>query len=210
MCSLMRSVLISAILAFSLAGCATVSMVASEALVETDLASEDTSLREVSDAYTDLAERKNWVEKSAGILGFARMLMDGSDDRDQGSDLVYLENVQSTSADIKAQLDLIRADIEGAAHGLDVATMEAEKLFETERSAKTLRADLVSYESALVTAKKARRTFVTTLTELAMADANPTTYALAEFDSSIDAANDAADKLADFAANRKKTEAAAS
>ncbi|MEL6857643.1 MAG: hypothetical protein AAFO74_04610 [Pseudomonadota bacterium] len=206
----MRSVLISAILAFSLAGCATVSMVASEALVETDLASEDTSLREVSDAYTDLAERKNWVEKSAGILGFARMLMDGSDDRDQGSDLVYLENVQSTSADIKAQLDLIRADIEGAAHGLDVATMEAEKLFETERSAKTLRADLVSYESALVTAKKARRTFVTTLTELAMADANPTTYALAEFDSSIDAANDAADKLADFAANRKKTEAAAS
>lgn len=210
MCSLMRNVLISAILAFSLAGCATVSMVASEALVETDLASEDTSLRKVSDAYTDLAERKNWVEKSAGILGFARMLMDGSDDRDQGSDLVYLENVQNTSADIKAQLDLIRADIEGAAHGLDVATMEAEKLFETERSAKTLRADLVSYESALVTAKKARRTFVTTLTELAMADANPTTYALAEFDNSIDAANDAADKLADFAANRKKTEAAAS
>ncbi|MEO1661043.1 MAG: hypothetical protein AAFR51_08650 [Pseudomonadota bacterium] len=206
----MRNVLISAILAFSLAGCATVSMVASEALVETDLASEDTSLRKVSDAYTDLAERKNWVEKSAGILGFARMLMDGSDDRDQGSDLVYLENVQNTSADIKAQLDLIRADIEGAAHGLDVATMEAEKLFETERSAKTLRADLVSYESALVTAKKARRTFVTTLTELAMADANPTTYALAEFDNSIDAANDAADKLADFAANRKKTEAAAS
>ena len=206
----MRSVLLSAILASSLAGCATVSMVATEALVETNLASEDTSLRKVSDAYTDLAERKNWVMKSGGILGFARILMDGSEDTDESSELVYLENVQNTSPDLSAQLDLIQSDIEGAAHGLDVATMEAEKLFETERTAKSLRADLVSYESALVTAKKARRTFITTLTELDMADANPTTYALAEFDNSIDAASEAADKLADFAADRKKAEAAAS
>ncbi len=206
----MRSVLISLLLASSLAGCATVSMVASEALVETNIASEDTSLREVSDAYTDLAERKNWVAKSAGILGFARILMDGYDKGEQTADLAYLENVQNTSSVLSAQLELIQTDIEGAAHGLDVATMEAEKLFETERSAKSLRADLVSYESALVTAKKARRTFVTTLTELEMADANPTTYALAQFDNSIDVANDAADKLADYAADRKKAEAAAS
>lgn len=204
----MRSVLLSMLLAISVSGCATVSMVASEATVETDLASETSSLRKVSDAYTDLAERKNWIEKNTGLLGFARVLMDGASKDDAKSDASYFAQVQTQSASPNEQAAFIRTDIEGATHGLDVATMEVEKLFEVETTAKSLRADLVSYESALVTAKKARRTFVTTLSDLEMADANPTTYALAQFDISIDAARDAADKLADHAADRKKAEAA--
>lgn len=204
----MRSVIISMLLAVSLSGCATVSMVASEATVETDLTAEESSLRKVSSAYTDLAERKNWIEENTGLLGFARVLLNGTSDEETNGQETYLDQVQSQSEARSEQADFIRTDIEGAAHGLDVATMEVEKLFGADRKAKALRADLVSYESALVTAKKARRTFISALTDIEMADANPTTYALAQLDVSIDAASDAADKLADFAADRKRVEAA--
>lgn len=204
----MRSVLLSVILAAGLGGCATVSMVASEAMVETNLTAQESSLSKVANAYTDQAERKHWVEANKGFFGFARVLMDGASDDDTNSDKTYLDQVTRQNDSISAQVDYIRSDIESAAHGLDVATMEVEKLFGTEQAAKSLRADLVSYESALVTAKKARRTFVTVLSDLNMDDANSTTYALAQFDASIDSARDTADKLADYAANRKTAEAA--
>jgi len=197
----MRSVLVAVLLASSLGACATVSMVSSEATVETGLTAEQSSLRKVSDAYIDLAERKHWVAKSGGLLGFARVLMDGSSD--DGKDGAYAAELQSAAVTIEAQEARLREDIEGATHGLNVATMEAEKLFEADLPAKSLRADLVSYESALVTAKKARRTFVSTLAQLEIDGAAATTDALTAFDSSIDEARDAADKLADLAANRK-------
>jgi uncharacterized protein YceK len=204
----MRSVIISLFVATSLSGCATVSMVASEALVETNLSAEESSLRKVSNAYTDQAERKNWIAKSEGLLGFARILMDGSNSSASSELGPYSASVLNDTVSQEDQIDRVRSDIESAAHGLDVATMEVGKLFELELKAKALRADLVSYESALVTAKKARRTFITTLAELDLNEADPTRAALAQFDDSIDSARDAADKLADFAANRKKTEAA--
>jgi len=204
----MRSVIISMLLGISLSGCATVSMVASEATVETNRSVDESSLRKVSSAYTDLAERKNWIEENKGLLGFARVLMNGTSDDEASGEVTYLDQVQAQSEAPLDQAKFIRADIESAAHGLDVATMEVEKLFGVERPAKALRADLVSYESALVTAKKARRTFISALADIEMANANPTTYALAELDVSIDAASDAADNLADYAANRKRAEAA--
>lgn len=202
----MRSVLVSVLLVASLGGCATVSMVASQATVETGISSEESSLRKVSDAYTDLAERKNWITKSQGLLGFARVLMDGANESEQSETSEYAAQVKRDAVQLEDQIALIRNDIEGAAHGLDVATMEVNKLFETDRPARSLRADLLSYESALVTAKKARRTFVTTLDELALNDGNTASYALAQLDVSIDNARDAADKLASFAADRKSAE----
>ena len=202
----MRAIFISVLLAASVSGCATVSMVASEAMVETNLGSETSSLRKVSDAYTDLAERKNWIAKSTGILGFARVLMDGVGEKDDVETSTYTLQVKTEAELVDERIALIRTDIESAAHGLDVATMEAEKLYGTDRAAKALRADLVSYESALVTAKKARRTFLDTLGELDMDDANTASYALAQLDVSIDNASDAADKLASYAADRKSEE----
>lgn len=202
----MRSVLVSILLTASLTGCATVSMVGSEATVETNLTAKESSLSKVSDAYTDLAERKLWVEKSKGLLGFARVLMDGAGSDDVPEEDSYLELVQNETAATSDSVGYLRTDIESAAHGLDVATMEAEKLFGMGLSAKALRADLLSYESALVTAKKARRTFVSTLAELELNNANAASYALTELDVSIDEARDAADKLADYAADRKLSE----
>ncbi|MEL7033258.1 MAG: hypothetical protein AAGL97_11865 [Pseudomonadota bacterium] len=202
----MRSVLFSVLLATALSGCATVSMVASEATVETSFASQESSLSKVSNAYTEQAERKHWVKADKGLFGFARVLMDGASDEVEADEASYISQVKRESEVAAEQADFIRSDIESAAHGLDVATMEVEKLFETERTAKSLRDDLLSYETALVTAKKARRTFITVLSELEMADANPTTYALAQFDASIDTARDAADKLANYAADRRSAE----
>ncbi len=203
----MRSVLLSVLLASSLGACATVSMVSSEATVESGLTAEQSSLRKVSDAYIDLAERKNWVAKSGGLLGFARVLMDGASGNDEHQGSAYAAALENEAATFDAQIERIKGDIEGATHGLNVATMEAEKLYGTGVSAKSLRADLVSYESALVTAKKARRTFVTTLADLEVKDASQASDALTEFDASINSASRAADKLADYAALRKKDEA---
>ena len=203
----MRSVLLSVFLASSLGACATVSMVSSEAVVETGLSSEQSSLREVSDAYTDLAERKNWVAKSGGLLGFARVLMDGASGDDETPAMKYTDDLRSASVSRSQQVLQLRGDIESATHGLNVATMEAEKLFGTEMTAKRLRADLVSYESALVTAKKARRTFVGALTEFDEDELEGASVALTAFDNSISEASDAADKLADYAADRKRNEA---
>ena len=202
----MRSVLVSILLAASLTGCATVSMVASEATVETDLTAAECSLRKVSDAYTDLAERKLWIEKSTGLLGFARVLMDGASDADASSEGTYLKLVTTEAPVGTDQITFVKSDIESAAHGLDGATMEVQKLFGAGLTAKALRADLLSYESALVTAKKARRTFVTTLSDLDVEEVNSASYALTELDVSIDKARDAADKLADYAADRKLEE----
>ena len=201
----MRSVIVSILLAASLSGCATVSMVASEATVETDLSASESSLRKVSTAYTDLAERKLWVEKSTGLLGFARVLMDGASD-DKSAQNSYAESISAAAETRADQVALIQSDIESAAHGLDVATMEAEKLFGAGLSAKALRADLVSYESALVTAKKARRTFVESLSSFETTESKSASEALTALDVSIDKARDAADTLADYAANRKREE----
>ncbi|MEM1147903.1 MAG: hypothetical protein AAGA72_07150 [Pseudomonadota bacterium] len=203
----MRSVILSIVLATGLSACATVSMVGSEATVETDILQEQSSLRKVSDAYIELAESKQWVQKSKGLLDFARVLMDGSNADDASKPADYTALVVRDAPTRQAQMNLIRDDIEGAAHGLDVATMEAEKLFDTDAAAKALRADLVSYESALVTAKQARRTFLSTLGDLDLNTGNMASYALAELDLSIDSARDTADRLADFAADRKSSEA---
>lgn len=197
----MRSVILSVLLASSLGACATVSMVSSEATVETSLTAEQSSLRKVSDAYIDLAERKHWVAKSGGLLGFARVLMDGASKN--SDEAAYVADLRSDHATAEAQELHLREDIESATHGLSVATMEAQKLFDTDIPAKSLRNDLVSYESALVTAKKARRTFVSTLADLEIAGTDATSASLTAFDASIDEARDAADKLADLAANRK-------
>lgn len=202
----MRSVLVSILLVAGLGGCATVSMVASEATIETDLSTSESSLRKVSDAYTDLAERKLWVAKNTGLLGFARVLMDGASNSEASSEQTYLELVTTEAPVSSDQITFVKTDIESAAHGLDVATMEVEKLFGAGLTAKLLRADLLSYESALVTAKKARRTFVTTLSDLDIEEINSASYALTELDLSIDKARDAADKLADYAADRKLEE----
>ena len=202
----MRSVLVSILLVAGLGGCATISMVASEATIETDLSTSESSLRKVSDAYTDLAERKLWVAKSTGLLGFARVLMDGASSSEDSSEGTYLELVTTEAPVSSDQITFVKTDIESAAHGLDVATMEVEKLFGAGLTAKLLRADLLSYESALVTAKKARRTFVTTLSDLDIEEINSASYALTELDLSIDKARDAADKLADYAADRKLEE----
>lgn len=203
----MRSVFLSMILASSLGACATVSMVSSEAVVETGLSTEQSSLREVSEAYTDLAERKHWVAKSGGLLGFARVLMDGASGDGQTPEMKYTADLKSGNASRSQQVLQLRDDIESATHGLNVATMEAEKLQGSEASAKRLRADLVSYESALVTAKKARRTFVSALADFEQEELEGASDALTAFDQSIDSASDAADTLADYAADRKSSEA---
>ena len=60
---------------------------------------------------------------------------------------------------------------------------------------------------AVMAAKKARRTFVGALTEYEQEELEGASDALTAFDNSIDSASDAADKLADYAADRKRSEA---
>lgn len=199
----MRTAIFSLLLASSLGACATVSMVPAEAIVQTGISAEQSSLRKVSTAYIEQAEREKWVAKNKGLLGFARVLMDGAADSDEPER--YQDVLMASDQPVEKQITKLASDIERAAHGLDVTTMEAKKLLAAEEVPDGLRADLVSYESALVTAKKARRTFASACSDLEKAHSiqmERATDALTAFELRIDEAREVADRLADFSANQ--------
>ena len=196
----MRGVFISIIALACVSGCATVSMVPGEATVETGIAVEQSSLREVSNAYIKQAKSEKWIEDTGGIWGLARVLMDGASKSDQSEASNYVEHVKSETSSSMEKLSRISADIGAAQRGLNVVVIEAEALLGADVDAKSLRTDVFSFESALVTAQQSRRNFAKAIDASSLggmqvaADAET---ALAAFDSSLDAAKIVADKLAD-------------
>lgn len=189
----MRRVFVTILAASCLAGCATVSMVPGEATVETGIAAEQSSLRQVSNAYIKQAKREKWIEDSGGIWGLAKVLVDGSD-KSSSNNASYVDHVRS---DYPANtLSRVTADIQASQRGLDVVVSEADKLLAATVSEKSLRTDVYSFESALVTAKQSRRNFALGIDAFGSSDV-AATNALAALDASIDVAAAKADQLAD-------------
>ncbi len=184
-------------------------MVPTETTVETGISAEQSRLRKVSNAYIEQAEREAWVQKGSGLLGFAKVLMDGAKTDDSSKSADYYDHVSAGTSSTEMVVR-ITTDIDRAKHGLDVATIEAKRLLETPPSAKGLRVDLVSYESVLVTAKKARRTFAASLSRVEAAPelgAYEAADKLSQLDESIEVARKMADTLADFTRDYKKQQA---
>ncbi len=187
-----------------LAGCATVSMVSGEALVETKATPEQSKLRNVSNAYTKRAKSENWVTPSNSLMGFAKVLMDGaSEHRDMPH--TYAEIIEAQTGDVAGLYQRIAMDISAARGGLDVVTAEALTFIATTQTSKaSLRRDVVSFESALVSAQKSRRSFakaIAVVADRSKLGIAATEIELSAFDLAIDRARDMADNLANVHAS---------
>lgn len=189
----MRRVFVTILAASCLAGCATVSMVPGETTVETGIAAEQSSLRQVSNAYIKQAKREKWIEDTGGFWSLAKVLVDGSDKTDSKT-ASYVDHIKSD--DPTSSLSRVTADIQASQRGLDVVVREADKLLGASISEKSLRTDVYSFESALVTAQQSRRNFALAVDTLS-GDRVAATDALTAFDASIDLAKDKADQLVD-------------
>ena len=185
-----------------LAACGTVSMVSTQALVETNFAAEKSSLEQVCDSYTEKAQTAQWVAPSAGLFGLARTLVDGETDNGSARN-AYVDELFLASSDPIFLLDQIVSDVEQARTGLEIVTEEAEaSVWSAVLIGDDLRAEMMSYEMVLVTAQKSRRTFLTARQAVmdAAAPAAPghedLDGALLALDLAIDEARQTADRLA--------------
>lgn len=196
----MRGVFISIIALACVSGCATVSMVPNETTVETGIAIEQSSLRDVSNAYIKQAKSEKWIEDTGGIWGLARVLIDGASKDDAAKSSNYVEHISAQGLSETAKLTRISADISAAESGLQAVIGEAETLLGAEVDAKSLRTDVFSFESALVTAQQSRRNFAKAIDAASSRGVQANTevdVALANFDAAIDTAKAVADTLAD-------------
>jgi len=195
----MRSVALSLIAIMLIPACATVSMVPGQAVVETSATAEQTSLRNICNAYVKQAKAEHWVTPSTGILGLAKVLIDGASDQDDARKN-YADIIEAETANLTVLHARLLTDIGAARVGLDSVNDEAVGFVVSKTGTKAgLRKDVVSFEGALVAAQKSRRNFAKAIsvvakrsdTSLAEIDAS-----LAAFDASIDNARDIADRLA--------------
>ncbi|MEE2923132.1 hypothetical protein [Hyphomonas sp.] len=195
----MRSIVLGASLCL-LAGCATVSMVPGQASVETSLTQSQSALRKVSAEYCTRAVQNGWVEASGGLAGFASTLINGKSDSNDARD--YASRIGAKSDAPSLVLARIVSDAQAARDGLADVSREAEDVLQTGGDGTTSRADVMSYERALVRAQMAYRNFqgalgeVTTRNDMDM-DIAPVDRELRSFADTIDQARETADGLAD-------------
>ena len=194
----MRSIVLGASLCL-LAGCATVSMVSGETSVETSLTQSQSALRKVSAEYCTDAVKKGWIEATGGLAGFASTLINGKSD-DETRD--YASRIGAKSDAPSLVLARIVSDAQAARTGLADVSREARDVLETGGQDSASRADVMSYERALVRAQMAYRNFqgalgdVTSRSDMDM-DIAPVDRELKSFADTIDDARDTADGLAD-------------
>ena len=194
----MRSIVLGASLCL-LAGCATVSMVSGETSVETSLTQSQSALRKVSAEYCTDAVKKGWIEATGGLAGFASTLINGKSD-DETRD--YASRIGAKSDAPSLVLARIVSDAQAARTGLADVSREARDVLETGGQDSATRADVMSYERALVRAQMAYRNFqgalgdVTSRSDMDM-DIAPVDRELKSFADTIDDARDTADGLAD-------------
>lgn len=179
-----------------LTGCATVSMVSKEAVIETEMNSEQSALRESADAFKTSAETKGWVTESRGLMDFANILFGGSSEQTDRPATSYAEEIEAASANPAAVFTTIETDARAAANELEALDALATELLSSDG---VDRADVISFESALVVAQKSYRSF-SEAAGIAGARSDDgiagAELALAQFATTIDMARKSADQLA--------------
>lgn len=190
----MRSVILSVGLLL-LPACATVSMVSGEASVETGITQTQTALRTTSEAYCERAANEGWISAPNSLAAIASVLLNGSAER--ADEETYADRIGAETAAPAEVARQIAADADAARLGLAEIVAEAEHVLADEAS-ETGRADVTSFERALVSAQRARRAFSLAEETLAQRTANtaPADAALDLFTAQIDEARRTADALA--------------
>lgn len=196
----MRSVFLSVSLCL-LAGCATVSMVPGETLVEAGLTQNQSALRTASTDYCDKAVEAGWVKSNGGLAGLANTLINGITSDQERAD-TYAARIGADKQAPALVLARIATDTQAARSGLNEVSREAQTLLVNSGKHGATRADVMSYERALVRAQMAYRSFQSALGEVsARPDMDMDTAAidreLDAFAAVIDNARETADRLAD-------------
>lgn len=191
----MRSFVLGVLL-FPVAGCATVSMIPGETTVEAGMTAEQSSLREASDAFCDTANAEGWAVNSNGLANLATLLMHGQN-AVEANEASYIETIGAETAVPSIVIETIARDASDARLGLARVTAEALVVL-SDPSIETARADVTSFERALVRAQKAHRNFTSALETVAQrtADTQLADSALDAFEDEIDDARRVADDLA--------------
>ena len=203
----MRSIVLGASLCL-LAGCATVSMVPGEMSVETSLTQSQSALRKVSADYCADAVKNGWIEATGGLAAFASTLINGKSNDGEARD--YASRIGAKSDAPSLVLARIVSDAQAARTGLADVSREARDVLESGDENSANRADVMSYERALVRAQMAYRNFqgalgqVTTRQDMDM-DIAPVDRELKSFADTIDDARETADGLADKYASLGRT-----
>ena len=196
----MRSVILGVSLCL-LAGCATVSMVPGQALVQAGLSQNQSSLRTASTEYCDAAVDAGWVKSNSGLAGLANTLINGITN-DQAQANTYAARIGAGSEAPALVLARIVSDSQAARTGLGKVSRKADSLLEETGAQTATRADVMSYERALVRAQMAYRSFQSALGEVAARpdmdmDTAPVDKELGAFEDVIDDARETADRLAE-------------
>lgn len=182
-----------------LAGCATVSVVPGEAMVETSLTRSQSELRQASNAYCDEVVEAGWVEEADGLASLADTLMHGKTEV-AGAAGFYATRIGASTKAPALVLARIITDSQAARRGLAGVTAEAETVLRSGDRNASNRGDVMSYERALVRAQMAHRGFQEALDLVAVRadmDVQPIVSEIEAFAVMIDDARTTADKLAD-------------
>ena len=188
------------IAALLFSGCATVSMTTGETVVKTEITSEQSALHTASNEFCETAEERGWVAKATSIFGFANKLINGDSEADKAE--IERDYASLIGADSEAPTEVferITEDATDARTGLVEVTGKVSGILSGQEETAG-RADVMSYERALVNAQKSHRAFAKAA-DLAARRAGSvpadTEAALASLASEIDAARETADTLAD-------------
>lgn len=170
-------------------------------MVETGLIKEASSVEQVCDAYVAKAESEAWIRPAPGLFGFARTLANGDSDGSNSGSHPYLKRIKIDSAPVDELVAGITMDVDRARSGLMIVTEEASNSLQGEAlDQDMLKAHVISFESALITAQKSRRTFITAFEAASERGEEIQSLsfdsALADFDMAIDSARETADQLA--------------
>ncbi|KCZ84172.1 putative lipoprotein [Hyphomonas adhaerens MHS-3] len=176
-------------------------MVPGQALVQAGLSQNQSSLRTASTEYCDAAVDAGWVKSNSGLAGLANTLINGITN-DQAQANTYAARIGAGSEAPALVLARIVSDSQAARTGLGKVSREADSLLEETGAQTATRADVMSYERALVRAQMAYRSFQSALGEVAARpdmdmDTAPVDKELGAFEDVIDDARETADRLAE-------------
>lgn len=196
----------------SLTGCATVSMVSKEAIVETNASAGSSELVRSAKAFTRTAEAEGWVGEQRGLMDYASALFSSESKDGSGNGASYAVRISASEAEPAQVFETVTADATAASQGFaEIQSLASDRL----ASGTVVRQDLIHFETALVTAQKVHRAFAEA-TGIAAEHAGEVSgldtadRALADFAARIDAASETADELADAYAESSKSASAAS
>ena len=173
-------------------GCATVTV--QPASLTASFVSEDSELTSAAKAFKDQASDEDWMDEVNPIAFVQTQLFGMEPDKEAEPD--YLEKLKAETGTSSAFRTQLIADIQLATSSLSDLNTLAQTVLDGEE--KPERADVASFEEALVTAQKTHKTFSRAADELAVQSSpamTPVQKALDTYSREIETTRGLADEL---------------